>query len=156
MANDVPELVFELLHGEIVRSLKNVDGGNGVEQKLSRMGFRVGQSWIERLAKDRVRFKDELEVMKFICKEFWTSLFNKQIDNLRTNHQGVYVLQDSKFHFLPQMSSSTQYADEALTFLAYPSGMVRGALAALGINSTVGYEITSMPGCKFTITVQMS
>lgn len=25
--------------------------------------------------------------MKFICKDFWTSVFRKQIDNLRTNHQ---------------------------------------------------------------------
>ena len=25
--------------------------------------------------------------MKFICKDFWTCLFKKQIDNLRTNHQ---------------------------------------------------------------------
>lgn len=25
--------------------------------------------------------------MKFICKDFWTCVFKKQIDNLRTNHQ---------------------------------------------------------------------
>jgi hypothetical protein len=28
-----------------------------------------------------------------VCKDFWTCVFKKQIDNLRTNHQGVYVLQ---------------------------------------------------------------
>jgi len=32
--------------------------------------------------------------MKFICTDFWSSINKKQIDNLRTNHQGVYVLQD--------------------------------------------------------------
>lgn len=40
-----------------------------------------------RLTKDTARFKDELDIMKFICKDFWTCVFKKQIDNLRTNHQ---------------------------------------------------------------------
>ena len=25
--------------------------------------------------------------MKYICKDFWTAVYKKQIDNLRTNHQ---------------------------------------------------------------------
>lgn len=37
--------------------------------------------------KDTPRFKDELDTMKFICKDFWSALYKKQIDNLRTNHQ---------------------------------------------------------------------
>ncbi|XP_026224513.1 trafficking protein particle complex subunit 6B-like isoform X2 [Anabas testudineus] len=45
------------------------------------------QAGIERLAKDTAHFKDELDTMKFICKDFWTCVFKKQIDNLRTNHQ---------------------------------------------------------------------
>ena len=27
--------------------------------------------------------------MKFICKDFWNSVFKKQVDNLRTNHQVI-------------------------------------------------------------------
>lgn len=34
-------------------------------------------------------FKDELDLLKFICKDFWGAIFRKQIDNLRTNHQGT-------------------------------------------------------------------
>lgn len=45
-----------------------------------------------RFTKDTARFKDELDIMKFICKDFWTTVFKKQIDNLRTNHQ-VLILQ---------------------------------------------------------------
>lgn len=37
--------------------------------------------------KDTSRYKDELDTMKFICKDFWSTLYKKQIDNLRTNHQ---------------------------------------------------------------------
>ena len=40
-----------------------------------------------RFTKETARFKDDLDVMKYICKEFWTALYKKQIDNLRTNHQ---------------------------------------------------------------------
>ena len=40
-----------------------------------------------RFTKDSGRFKDELEIMKYICKDFWTAVYKKQIDNLRTNHQ---------------------------------------------------------------------
>lgn len=42
---------------------------------------------IWRFTKDSPSFKDELDVMKFLCKDFWTNIFRKQIDNLRTNHQ---------------------------------------------------------------------
>ena len=40
-----------------------------------------------RFTKDGTRFKDELDTMKFICKDLWNSVYKKQIDNLRTNHQ---------------------------------------------------------------------
>ena len=31
--------------------------------------------------------QDALEVIKFMCKEFWIAAFKKQVDNLRTNHR---------------------------------------------------------------------
>ena len=42
---------------------------------------------LHRFTKDSPRFKDELDVMKYICKDFWVAICRKQIDNLRTNHQ---------------------------------------------------------------------
>lgn len=38
-------------------------------------------------ARDRPRFTDNLDVIKFLCKDLWTVLFKKQIDNLKTNHR---------------------------------------------------------------------
>jgi hypothetical protein len=35
---------------------------------------------------DTFRLTDDISIMKYICKEFWISLFTKQIDNLRTNN----------------------------------------------------------------------
>lgn len=56
---------------------------------------------------DHQRFQDTLEVIKFICKEFWTTLYKKQIDNLKTNHRGVYVLIDYKFRPLLHVSTDS-------------------------------------------------
>ncbi|XP_054369659.1 trafficking protein particle complex subunit 6B isoform X2 [Mirounga angustirostris] len=113
--------------------------------KLENMGFRVGQGLIERFTKDTARFKDELDIMKFICKDFWTTVFKKQIDNLRTNHQGIYVLQDNKFRLLTQMSTGKQYLEHASKYLAFTCGLIRGGLSNLGIKSIVTAEVSSMP-----------
>ncbi|KAM6359242.1 trafficking protein particle complex subunit 6B isoform 2-T4 [Alca torda] len=112
------EALFLLLHNEMVaglyRAAEQGEGENGrCTTKLESMGFRVGQGLIERFTKDTARFKDELDIMKFICKDFWTTVFKKQIDNLRTNHQGIYVLQDNKFRLLTQMSAGKQYLEHA-------------------------------------------
>lgn len=40
-----------------------------------------------RYSKDRSRLGDTLEVIKFICKDFWQAVFKKQVDNLKTNHR---------------------------------------------------------------------
>lgn len=70
-----------------------------------------------RLARDRPRFPlapqpapphppqlDVLELVKFICKDLWLSVFDKQVDNLRTNHRGVYVISDLQFASLRGLS----------------------------------------------------
>ncbi|XP_067895363.1 trafficking protein particle complex subunit 6B isoform X3 [Heterodontus francisci] len=125
------EALFQLLHTEMVSYVyKSAEQGEMESgrcvTKLENMGFRVGQGLIERFTKDTARFKDELDVMKFICKDFWTSVFKKQIDNLRTNHQ----------------------------YLAFTCGLVRGALSNLGIKSIVTVEVTAMPACKFQVMIQ--
>ncbi|XP_010164467.1 trafficking protein particle complex subunit 6B [Antrostomus carolinensis] len=107
-----------------------------------------------RFTKDTARFKDELDIMKFICKDFWTTVFKKQIDNLRTNHQGIYVLQDNKFRLLTQMSAGKQYLEHAPKYLAFTCGLIRGGLSNLGIKSIVTAEVSSMPACKFQVMIQ--
>ncbi|XP_028575990.2 trafficking protein particle complex subunit 6B [Podarcis muralis] len=153
------EALFLLLHNEMVsglyRAAEQGDGENGrCISKLENMGFRVGQGLIERFTKDTARFKDELDIMKFICKDFWTTVFKKQIDNLRTNHQGIYVLQDNKFRLLTQMSAGKQYLEHAPKYLAFTCGLIRGALSNLGIKSIVTAEVSTMPACKFQVMIQ--
>ncbi|XP_067012785.1 trafficking protein particle complex subunit 6b [Anabrus simplex] len=156
------EASFDFLHAELVsyvissleKDEKEKENKQTDLSTLEYIGFSTGYRIIERLTKEWPRFKDELDTMKFICTDFWSSINKKQIDNLRTNHQGVYVLQDNAFRFLTRLSNSRQYLEMAPKYVAFTCGLIRGALANLGINSMVTAEVQSMPACKFHIQVQ--
>ncbi|KAK9466587.1 transport protein particle component-domain-containing protein [Lipomyces arxii] len=118
------------------------------------LGYRVGQGLVERFSQDRSRFTDVLDVVKFICKDLWQLLFRKQIDNLKTNHRGVYVLTDSSFRLLTRMSTESGGLDtvtRAQPYLWFPCGVLRGALANLGVQATVIAETTAIPVAVFHI-----
>lgn len=116
---------------------------------------------------------DPLETVKFICKDVWIALYDKQVDNLRTNHRGVYVLHDNAFRPLAKISGSGDDKEVARMvhfvslsrkaradaiaeahhpppqFLAFPAGIIRGALANLGISCTVSGESLGLPQSAF-------
>ncbi|OQE13137.1 hypothetical protein PENFLA_c053G00018 [Penicillium flavigenum] len=121
--------------------------------RLESLGYRVGQGLAERFARDRPRFTDNLDVIKFLCKDLWTVLFKKQVDNLKTNHRGVYVLTDSAFRPFGRMSMAvrSEAISMAQAYLWFPCGIIRGALANLGINTTVQAETSDLPGATFQI-----
>lgn len=58
-----------------------------VIKKLEQLGHKIGERLVERVSRDTPRFKNELDAVVFICKSFWMHAFNKQVDNLKTNHQ---------------------------------------------------------------------
>ncbi|XP_017877650.1 trafficking protein particle complex subunit 6B [Ceratina calcarata] len=159
-SGEADECLFEYLHAEMVNyTLSKSSNNKEGEEELSRlewMGFSVGYRIIERLTREWNRFKDELDMIKFICTDFWASLYHKQIDNLRTNHHGVYVLQDNSFRLLEKVgtNSNKQYLQESPRLLAFTCGLLRGSLANLGIISTVNAEISTLPSCKFHVQVQ--
>ncbi|EGG12881.1 uncharacterized protein MELLADRAFT_87210 [Melampsora larici-populina 98AG31] len=134
----------------------------GFIKRIDQLGYKVGYILSEKLIKDKPRLPrnpqyasthesfvpDSLEVIKFICKDLWLSIFNKQVDNLRTNHRGVYVLQDYGFKpflkLIPNQSTleSKSYFHKMLVF---PSGIIRGSLMNLGIQSQVIPDQTAIP-----------
>ncbi|GJN68240.1 trafficking protein particle complex subunit 33 [Purpureocillium lilacinum] len=126
---------------------------DAVHFRLESLGYRVGQGLVERFSRDRPRFNDTLDVIKFLCKDLWSLVFGKNIDNLKTNHRGVYVLTDNVFRPFSRMSTEAggQAVVRAQPFLWFPCGIVRGALAALGITATVQAEINELPGAVFQI-----
>jgi hypothetical protein len=121
---------------------------------IESIGFSTGYRLVEKITREHPKFKDELDLMKFVCKDYWQCLFRKQIDNLRTNHQGVYVLQDKSFKHLQQVSGSKQYFEDSSVFLIFTCGLLRGSLANLGVKSIVTTEVVNLPAVKFHIQVQ--
>lgn len=67
--------------------------------RLTVPGF-MGDSF----SRDRPRFADTLDMIKFLCKDVWTLVFRKQIDNLKTNHR--VGPPRFPFHFSPCCPSS--------------------------------------------------
>lgn len=75
---------------------------------------RADASLIYRFSINRPRPQTPLDAIKFICKDLWTLLFRKQIDNLKTNHRGVFVLTDSRFQPLSRMSVDRRAGPKAV------------------------------------------
>ncbi|RLM74486.1 trafficking protein particle complex subunit 6B [Panicum miliaceum] len=131
-------------------------------RRIEAIGFQVGHQLSERYTMERPRFSDHLEAIKFICKDFWSELFKKQIDNLKTNHRGTFVLQDNHFRWLTRVSldpsaestdapdnDSAPLGDTAAQttsmLLYFPCGLIRGALTNLGISCSVSADMSNLP-----------
>eukprot|EP00873_Tetraselmis_striata_P025716 jgi/Tetstr1/445980/TSEL_003537.t1 len=151
---------LELLSKEMVRVCRRAEGGPPASTALESIGVRVGRQMIDRMTADRPRFGEPLEVIKFICKEFWAEMFQKQADNLKTNHRGTFVLQDNRFRWLARLAPDAnaaklpQVSELAQEYLHFPCGIIRGALSNLGVNCTVTADATHLPGCAFTIRMK--
>jgi trafficking protein particle complex subunit 6 len=147
--------------------------------KLERMGASVGYRLTERLCFSKTWTStnaasssggsggdlaaavaaQQLEAVKFLCKDIWPELFNKQIDKLQTNHRGVFVLKDLNFLWLSEAFGNSEAARcHAMLLLAFPCGLIRGVLSNLGIPAAVSCDFLSdgvnMASCAFNIKVK--
>ncbi|XP_051147645.1 uncharacterized protein LOC127262852 [Andrographis paniculata] len=174
MVREVSESCVESLMAEVVSSYCRGFYANKPElaaPRIEAIGFQVGHQLSERYTMDRSRFTDHLEAIKFICKEFWSELFKKQIDNLKTNHRGTFVLQDNRFRWLAHMSvdqsvegassvhdpsamADNKSMQAASLHLYFPCGIIRGALSNLGITCAVSADISNLPACSFVVRVK--
>ncbi|KAF8873686.1 TRAPP complex subunit trs33 [Infundibulicybe gibba] len=105
-----------------------------VRLRLESIGLHVGAKFAERLCRDRPLFTETLDAIKFICKDIWAACWDKQVDNLRTNHR-VYVLQDNSFKPISRLSSWEGRAESlkrAKLYVAMPAGIIKGSLSRLG------------------------
>ena len=139
------ESSFNYLHMELVQmALGSVAKSGGsppstaqlqqASRKIEAVGFQVGQRLAQRYTKDRQRLGDTLEIIKFICKDFWMEVYRKQIDKLQTNNRGVYMLQDNSHPVLTRCSPSVprqaSAKQMAMLHIKFPSGLIRGAHCA--------------------------
>ncbi|KAL5108588.1 Trafficking protein particle complex subunit 6B [Taenia crassiceps] len=108
------------------------DGHSMAMNLIENMGYRIGQRCIE-----SPRFTSEIEIVKFICRGYWSHLFQKDINTLKTNNAMLI------FHILPESSK----------ILAFACGLLRGGLSSLGVSCIVNAEIPKIPTCHFTVRV---
>ena len=156
---------------EELRLKQQILMNENIAAKMERIGFDVGYRLVERLAQSKSLIPPtahaktptqvllQLEAVKFICKEFWTEIFRKQIDKLQTNHKGVFVLKDSKFKWLDRMPSDLDIARSmAIKILALPCGLIRGAMSNLGIAAVVSCDFMddgeNMNSCSFNVKIK--
>ncbi|KAF7851729.1 hypothetical protein BT93_L3039 [Corymbia citriodora subsp. variegata] len=167
MGREVSESCIDSLLTEMVSSYCNrfyADKPELAARRIEAIGYQVGHQLSERYTMERPRFSDHLEAIKFICKDFWSEVFKKQIDNLKTNHRGTFVLQDNRFRWLSRMSiepsletgqEGDNKATEAMSMhLYFPCGIIRGALSNLGIPCAVSADISSLPACSFVVRIK--
>ena len=127
-------------------------------QRIEKMGYDIGYRLTEKLTKEQ-KFLGfaELDLIKFICKEFWDEIFKKKIDKLQTNRKGVFFLFDNSFRWLEKHSSDDPATKEAAAVLLHlPCGIVRGALDNLGMTAVVNADFTSLPSVTFHIKTTKS
>lgn len=97
---------------------------------------------------------DILDIMKFVCRDVWKCLYNKQMDNLRTNHRGTFVLVDNHYKLIANLNSARGIQDtisKSKVYLWFPCGIIRGILMSFGVAANVTAEITAFPSVTFNI-----
>ncbi|OCF42700.1 transporter particle component [Kwoniella heveanensis CBS 569] len=123
-------------------------------KKVERIGLMVGGYIAEKLTLARPPLATHLDMIKFICKDLFLYVYSKQIDNLRTNHRGIFVLQSHSFPPLSNLSShrgSSADMETAKLHLLFPQALIQGALARLGMHAIVTAESAGLPQCTFQI-----
>jgi hypothetical protein len=139
------DCVLQLLVAEAVKHSKNTE----------RQGYATGYRFVEQICDKRLG-ADALDVMKFVCKELWFGVFGKQIDKLQTNHRGTFVLKDFQFRWLSRVSCGAEDEKNEYTarLLLFACGVVRGALANLGVVVAQVTASAAYPACSFSVQLQ--
>ncbi|CAH8484330.1 unnamed protein product [Schistosoma haematobium] len=136
---------FDALMIEIIKYSNSVSSDDSDIRFLESLGVNVSEKLIEKATKDHARFINELDIVKYVCTEFWSSVYHKQVDTLKTNYQDVYVLIVNDFQPLVKFESIPEGISEIPKYLAFPSGLLKGALCSLGLNCVVAADCEQPP-----------
>lgn len=118
------------------------------------LGLRLTEVLMYKAAANSTKIVDILDIMKFVCRDVWRCLYGKQMDNLRTNHRGTFVLIDNSHRLIAGLNSAQGSADtlrKAQSYLWFPCGIIRGILMSFGIEAHLLAEISEFPAVSFNI-----
>lgn len=118
------------------------------------LGLKLAEVLLYKNTTSGTKLVDILDIMKFVCRDVWKCLYNKQMDNLRTNHRGTFVLVDNNYKLIQKLNSPKGIHDtlaKSRVYLWLPCGIIRGILLSFGIELNVTAEITLFPAVTFNI-----
>mmetsp|Transcript_1072 Transcript_1072/g.660 ORF Transcript_1072/g.660 Transcript_1072/m.660 type:complete len:99 (+) Transcript_1072:298-594(+) len=97
--------------------------------------------------------------MKFLCTNFWQFVFSKQVDNLRTNNSGTFIMIDEAFKFIARLScednESKEYKDRVKCYESFVVGLLKGALLNMGFDN--GTQVSSqIQGSRMQLTINVT
>ena len=80
-SREISESAFEYLLSEILSVLNATSTTEDqMVLKLERMGYDIGFRYIEKIvSQTKTLGTDPLDLVKFICKDFWEELFKKKV-----------------------------------------------------------------------------
>ena len=162
--NMTNKFLFDILFQHILQHAieqSKVDGVADYElafYKVERAGFVAGQQLLDTLLPDGERReqlgRDHLECLKYLCKEVWQSAFGKMMDNLKTNRKETFVMIDADFSWIRMFGEDARNEEMTqlvILYLAFPCGLLRGALTGCGLVAAVTAEIPAFPQCSFQV-----
>ncbi len=121
-----------------------------VEEAIENFGFQCGQKILLLTSlTHRVLFKESIDYIKHIAIEVWPFIFRTNIDKVKTEYGGRHDLYIQRFDWISVLSNqdmaSKEYQDKIALYLSYICGILRGALATMGLDSQVNAE--QKPDC---------
>ena len=79
--------------GQVIHSDSAVSAtSSSPTSQLELLGYNTGYRFIERLAKDYPKFKDELDLLKFICKDFWVAVFRSAYTHTQRTYLNIWFV----------------------------------------------------------------
>lgn len=149
LANDLPGTVAVFESDAIL--------SDDVTLRIEAYGYALGTRLTEVLmykSPSNAKIIDVLDIMKFLCRDVWKCLYGKQMDNLRTNHRGTFVLIDNDYRLISALNSGKGTPDsisKARSYVWFPCGIIRGILLSFGIDAYTSAEISQFPAVTFNI-----
>ena len=147
IAGDTPGRVDVLLSPLIA--------SDDVTVRVELLGVDVGLRLTEILMlRTNSKIVDILDIMKFVCRDVWKVLYGKQMDNLRTNHRGTFVLIDNKHRLIDNMMSDggiTDTVSKGKHYVWFSCGIIRGILMSFAVFAQVTSEISQFPSVSFNV-----
>ncbi|KAL4510845.1 hypothetical protein ABPG72_004999 [Tetrahymena utriculariae] len=143
---------YHLINQFVLRSCKDQLTSLQVKQNsLFEVGYKIGRSVVEKITENCLdKFKEDAEKnqakclpqIKFISKDFWSYLFQKEVDKANHNTKGTFYLKVQTFTMFEKISSmeSSEVQDFVSLWYQVIRGLIAGAMKGLSYPSEVSVD----------------